>query len=93
VAGPEGRIIATVLHGLSGPITVNGEEWNGAMPPQGANLDDGEIADVLSYVRSQWGNSAPPVEAGTVGTLRARLEGHGTWTQYELATEFPNESD
>ena len=40
--------------GMSGPITVNGEEYNGVMEDQG--LGDDEIADVLNYILNSWGN-------------------------------------
>ncbi|MAK20520.1 MAG: cytochrome C [Euryarchaeota archaeon] len=40
--------------GMSGPIVVNGEEYNGVMQDQG--LDDVEIADVMNYILNKWGN-------------------------------------
>jgi mono/diheme cytochrome c family protein len=40
--------------GMSGPIVVNGEEYNGIMQEQG--LDDVEIADVMNYILNKWGN-------------------------------------
>jgi cytochrome c oxidase cbb3-type subunit 2 len=43
----------------------------GPMPSQAANLNDEEIAAVISYVRSHFGNDAPPVDAETVKTQRA----------------------
>jgi mono/diheme cytochrome c family protein len=39
---------------MSGPIIVNGEEYNGVMQEQG--LDDVEIADVMNYILNNWGN-------------------------------------
>jgi mono/diheme cytochrome c family protein len=45
-----------VVHGLSGPIVVQGQNYNGAMPPQGGALSDYEIAAVTTFVRSSWGN-------------------------------------
>ena len=65
------RSIETVLNGLQGPIQVNGQSYNGIMPPMG-HLKDEEIADILSYVRSSWGNAADPVSAGEVATVRAK---------------------
>jgi mono/diheme cytochrome c family protein len=41
----------------------------GAMPVF-STLSDAEIAAVLTYVRSQWGNSAAPVSASTVAAGR-----------------------
>src|SRR5262249_18346655 len=64
------RSIDVVLHGLHGPVTVNGERFDGVMPPL-AYLSDDEIADVLTYVRSAWGNAADPATATQVADKRA----------------------
>jgi nitrite reductase (NO-forming) len=65
------RSIETVLNGLQGPIQVNGIPYNGTMPPMG-HLKDEEIADILSYVRSSWGNTGEPVSAADVAGVRAK---------------------
>jgi nitrite reductase (NO-forming) len=65
------RSIETVVNGLHGPIEVNGQQYNGTMPPMG-HLKDEEIAEILSYVRSSWGNAASPVSAAEVAALRAK---------------------
>jgi nitrite reductase (NO-forming) len=65
------RSIEIVLNGLQGPIQVNGQQYNGTMPPMG-HLKDEEIADILSYVRSSWGNAANPVSAAEVAAVRAK---------------------
>lgn len=70
VTGKETTLIALVLHGASGLLTVKGNTYNGAMPAFGAQLQDAELAAVLTHVRSQWGNSAAPVTADTVATAR-----------------------
>jgi mono/diheme cytochrome c family protein len=41
-----------------------------AMPPFGWSLDDGQVASVLTFIRNSWGNAAPAVEAGKVGSVR-----------------------
>jgi mono/diheme cytochrome c family protein len=46
--------IRGIKYGLSGPIIVNGEKYNGVMQEQG--LDDVEIADVMNYILNNWGN-------------------------------------
>ena len=51
--------IKGIKYGMSGPITVNGEEYNGVMQNQG--LDDVEIADVINYVINSWGNKSKEV--------------------------------
>jgi len=45
----------------------------GGMPDFSGSLDDAEIARVLSYVRSSWGNSAAPLGEQDVGALRTAL--------------------
>jgi mono/diheme cytochrome c family protein len=65
-----------VLFGLSGKITVNGKVIDGAMPPLGDVLKDEEIAAVVNYVRSAFGNDAlrpksmQPVTPAMVAELR-----------------------
>tara|TARA_B100001175_G_C19512196_1_gene644599 strand:- start:401 stop:802 length:402 start_codon:yes stop_codon:yes gene_type:complete len=46
--------IRGIKYGLSGPIEVNGEEYNGIMEEQG--LENEEIADVMNYILNNWGN-------------------------------------
>jgi nitrite reductase (NO-forming) len=65
------RSIDTVVNGLHGPIEVSGQPYNGTMPPMG-HLKDEEIADILSYVRSSWGNEANPITAAAVAAVRAK---------------------
>lgn len=43
------------------------------MPSFGWNLDDQEVASVLTYVRNSWGNAAPAVAPGDVAALRSSL--------------------
>jgi nitrite reductase (NO-forming) len=66
------RAIGIVLNGLSGPITVNGETYRSQMPPQ-RQLSDRQISDVLSYVRTAFGNKMDPVTAVEVANARAQL--------------------
>ena len=59
-----------VLKGLAGPITVKGTTYNNAMPGWEASLDDAEVAAVVNYIRSSWGNDAEPIEPDFVQELR-----------------------
>ncbi|HJV59810.1 MAG TPA: cytochrome c [Albitalea sp.] len=70
VAGADTRLAAAVLHGINGPISVKGSTYNGAMPAFGAQLQDAELAAVLTHIRSHWGNSAAAVSADTVASMR-----------------------
>ena len=83
--GNEERAIRIVLNGLTGPIKVAGHEYNNVMAPLGAVLKDEQIANVLSYVRSEWGNAAPEVQPETVAKVRADTASRTTnWTAAEL---------
>lgn len=64
------RSVRVVLHGLAGPITVNGVNYDSAMPPLA--LQDDEIAATLSYVRQAWGNTGGPITASDVARVRAQ---------------------
>ena len=46
--------IHAVKYGQSGPIKVNGKNYNAIMSPMG--LTDEEVADVMNYVMNSWGN-------------------------------------
>ena len=85
VNGPEERLVRIVLHGASGPITVAGKEFNNLMTPFGALLKDEQIANVLSYIRSEWGNTAPEVKPETIAKIRVETASRTTpWTAAEL---------
>ena len=62
------RAITTALHGLSGPITVNGVSYNGVMPDLA--LGDQQVADVVTYILNTWGNSGEYVSVDEVKNLR-----------------------
>ncbi len=85
VAGTEERIVRIILHGLNGPITVAGRDFNNVMAPLGTVLNDEQIANVISYIRSDWGNSGPEVEPSTVARVRAEAAAQkGPYTAEEL---------
>ncbi|WP_246474309.1 PQQ-dependent sugar dehydrogenase [Arenibacter arenosicollis] len=60
VKGDQQILIDVVLSGLSGPIEVNGKSFDGVMPPVDY-LEDEEIAQILTYIRKEFGDNAPPV--------------------------------
>ncbi|RDI96439.1 cytochrome C552 [Meiothermus sp. QL-1] len=51
-------LVQMMLYGLQGQITVRGSNYNGIMPAY-AQLSDAEIAAVLNYISTQWGNAFP----------------------------------
>ncbi len=76
--------VRIVLNGLTGPIQVKGVAYANEMPPQGAQLSDAEIAAVLTYVRSSFGNKAGPVDEALVKKLRTETAGQAAWTAGKL---------
>lgn len=63
------RAIGVILNGLSGPITVNGTQYNSLMPALA--LGDEDVANVLTYVYAQWGNNGSRVMVEQVRQVRA----------------------
>ena len=70
--GDRKKVMAAALFGLSGPITVNGVEYNGVMPSLG-HLPDEDLAAALTYVFGSWGNDGAAVSVAEVAALRAEL--------------------
>ncbi len=69
VTGDADRLIDIVLNGVQGDIMVNGKSYNGLMPPNN-HLDDHAIASILTYIRTNFGNKAAPVNALQVSKIR-----------------------
>lgn len=88
VTGDKGRLIRLLLHGVSGPMEVQGTTYSGTMPPWGGALDDEGIAAIATYIRTSWGNDASEVTADEVARVRAATEGRKKpWTAKELEDE------
>ena len=69
VSGDKGPLIEILLNGMSGEIEVNGEIYNGVMASY-RTLSDKELADVLNYLRSGFGNSGDEILPDDVKALR-----------------------
>ena len=65
----ETAAIAAIINGLSGPIKVNGVDYNGVMPAMA--LSDEEVANVLTYIYGSWNNPGTQVSAADVAKVRA----------------------
>ncbi len=86
VLGSAETLIRIVLKGLQGPIESQGETYDGLMPGHEAAFSDREIADVLSYIRNSWKNSAGDIDESTVAETRAAIADRSVpWTAAELA--------
>lgn len=89
------RLIKVVLHGLSGPIKVGGKEWGhlpGAIPmPALGGLSNKQIADVLTWIRKDFGNNSPAVSQESVAKVRKATSSRSTpWTAKELSGAAEN---
>lgn len=73
VNGPAERLINVVLKGQQGEIQVNGETYNQAMPSF-AFLTDAELAEVISFVRTNFGNHGGRVTAAEVERVRREIK-------------------
>jgi cytochrome c oxidase cbb3-type subunit 2 len=63
--------IQVVLQGLHG-AKVSGVLYSSPMPPFAGTLSDAEVADIIDYERSSWGNHGKPVDAAQVAAERAQ---------------------
>jgi mono/diheme cytochrome c family protein/glucose/arabinose dehydrogenase len=97
VDGSVERLIKLTLKGVWGPMEIDGKSFtpdNGVPPmtPFEGLLDDGEIADVLTYIRHSFGNQASAVERGEVARIReATKEKIGFYTVEQLLEDHPLE--
>ncbi|MEO6365250.1 MAG: copper-containing nitrite reductase [Luteimonas sp.] len=67
-ANPE-RIVDVMLHGLTGPVAVNGKDYNSVMPPM-SQLTDDEVANIGTYVLNSWGNPGGKISKAEVTERR-----------------------
>ena len=65
--------IRAVLHGLQG-ANVGGVVYSSPMPAFGDTLSDADVANIIDYERSSWGNHGTPVTAERVAAERAKTK-------------------
>ncbi|HVS19618.1 MAG TPA: c-type cytochrome [Planctomycetota bacterium] len=82
VLGSPERLAKILLHGLTGPLEVDGTQWNADMPALAA--DDSDLAAVATYVRREWGHGADPLTAELVERIRAATRRDRPWTASDL---------
>ena len=92
ILGNSDRIVAIILKGVQGPLSVGGVVFNGVMPAQEGVLSDRKISEIVSYVRKNFGNaSLPLVTSEEVSKVRSALSVRSVpWTEAELA-KFPSQ--
>ncbi len=87
VTGHRDYVIRTLLHGLTGPL--DGRKYAEVMPPIAASSDR-SIADITSFIRNSFGNSAAAVTEAEVERARKATAGReAMWTVEELARALP----
>jgi len=69
VNGDKTKLIEVVINGLEGSITIQGKAYNNSMPAH-KFLSDGEVAQVLTYIRSAFNNNTDSITAGEVMKVR-----------------------
>jgi mono/diheme cytochrome c family protein len=74
VQGTPGKLIGIILQGLNDGVEIEGETYSNPMPAFSSVLKDEEIADVLSYLRSHFGNKAGPISKMQVSRIRQSLK-------------------
>ncbi len=67
------RLAHVPLAGVNGPMKVTGRDWNMAMAAMGAALPDDDLAAVLTYIRTSWGNNASAVTGDDLKKIRAEI--------------------
>ena len=67
------KLIKYIVKGLNDRIEIDGEFYANAMPAA-ADLTDQQIADVLTFIRSNWSNKAGPVTTLQVKQTRSKLK-------------------
>lgn len=69
------RLINVILNGLKGPVMVKGQSYNEVMPAHGSFLSDAQVAEVLTYIKSNFNNLPEVVTPAQVAAVRK-----GSWT-------------
>jgi mono/diheme cytochrome c family protein len=83
------RLAHIPLQGLAGTIKVEGKEWNLNMAAMGVALSDSDLAAVLTYIRTSWGNKAGEVSADDVKKIRDAIGGHAQPATGEQLNALP----
>lgn len=81
VTAGNGEVMASII--FKG-ITKADAKYMGMMGPLGPVLTDEQMAEVLTYVRSNFGNQAPAVTVDQVKEWRAKYQGQGMWSRVDL---------
>jgi mono/diheme cytochrome c family protein len=78
VNGPAKRMIAIILHGIQGEITVKGQKFKNVMPAFQGQLEPEDIAAVATYVRNSFGNKADLVTPELAAQVKEDTKSKGS---------------
>lgn len=90
VNGDSKILMGVAVHGLSGPIKINGELAKNIPPimPGHGFLTDQQLADALTYVRNAWGNKSDQISPDQIKSYREKnADRVAPWTEAELRGE------
>jgi mono/diheme cytochrome c family protein len=73
VTGEKSKLVQMIIKGSVGKVTIDGDTFSNTMPAQ-PNFTDQQVADVLTYIRNNFGFKASPVTVSDVKTLRAKIK-------------------
>ena len=69
IAADKSRLAKVILHGLQGPVKVNGVDYNSIMPPM-SQLTDDEVANISTFVLNSWGNPGGKISKEEAAEIR-----------------------
>ncbi len=88
VIGDVSVLARIVIHGLEGPIEVEGRRYDGVMPAFGSRLSDPELAELLTYVRTSINENEGTVEANEIADIRENhADRRRAWTANVLKSD------
>jgi mono/diheme cytochrome c family protein len=70
VTGDAAMLARIIINGMQGPVVVKGTKYDNTMPGWRNYLPPADIAEVINYVRSSWGNHASVVTTAFVDSLQ-----------------------
>jgi mono/diheme cytochrome c family protein len=95
VLGSKLRLSAILLKGIEGPLNVKSACYTGnVMPAQAAILTPEKMADLMTYLRGSWGNTAGPVSVDEVNAAATKFASQtASWNEAGLLAIAPHGPD
>ncbi len=93
VTGGTKRLALIILNGVEGPLVVNGQTYGAQVMQPWNTLTDKQIAGVMTYIRSSWGNDASPVTEKMVANARKEFANIKTKANPAILAEIPADAD